>query len=97
MATPVVEVRGLVNQFGHQVVHRGLDMAVQAGEVFGVVGGSGSGKSVLLRSIIGLQKPKAGTVRLLGRDITADDRRRAARASRPGTASASSRVRCIRR
>jgi phospholipid/cholesterol/gamma-HCH transport system ATP-binding protein len=70
MATPVVEVRGLVNQFGRQVVHRGLDMEVQAGEVFGVVGGSGSGKSVLLRSIIGLQKPKAGTVRLLGRDIT---------------------------
>jgi phospholipid/cholesterol/gamma-HCH transport system ATP-binding protein len=70
MATPVVEVRGLVNQFGHQVVHRGLDMEVQAGEVFGVVGGSGSGKSVLLRSIIGLQKPRAGTVRLLGRDIT---------------------------
>jgi phospholipid/cholesterol/gamma-HCH transport system ATP-binding protein len=70
MATAVVEVRGLVNQFGAQVVHRGLDMTVQPGEVFGVVGGSGSGKSVLLRSIIGLQKPQAGTVRLLGRDIT---------------------------
>jgi phospholipid/cholesterol/gamma-HCH transport system ATP-binding protein len=70
MAAPVVEVRGLVNQFGRQVVHRGLDMSVQSGEVFGVVGGSGSGKSVLLRSIIGLQKPKSGTVRLMGRDIT---------------------------
>jgi len=70
MATPVVEVSGLVNQFGSQVVHRGLDMEVRAGEVFGVVGGSGSGKSVLLRSIIGLQKPRSGTVRLLGRDIT---------------------------
>jgi phospholipid/cholesterol/gamma-HCH transport system ATP-binding protein len=70
MAAPVVEVRGLVNQFGQQVVHRGLDMSVQSGEVFGVVGGSGSGKSVLLRSIIGLQKPKSGTVRLMGRDIT---------------------------
>jgi phospholipid/cholesterol/gamma-HCH transport system ATP-binding protein len=70
MATPVVEVRGLVNQFGRQVVHDGLDMVVEAGEVFGVVGGSGSGKSVLLRSIIGLQKPRAGTVKLMGRDIT---------------------------
>ena len=70
MDAPMVEVRGLVNQFGRQVVHRGLDMEVRAGEVFGVVGGSGSGKSVLLRSIIGLQKPRAGTVRLQGRDIT---------------------------
>jgi phospholipid/cholesterol/gamma-HCH transport system ATP-binding protein len=65
----VIEVSGLVNQFGRQQVHRGLDMEVQAGEVFGVVGGSGSGKSVLLRTIIGLQRPKSGTVKLLGRDI----------------------------
>ena len=70
MAAPVIEVRGLVNQFGRQIVHDGLDMTVLAGEVFGVVGGSGSGKSVLLRSIIGLQKPRAGSVRLMGRDIT---------------------------
>jgi phospholipid/cholesterol/gamma-HCH transport system ATP-binding protein len=65
----VIEVRGLVNQFGLQQVHRGLDMEVQAGEVFGVVGGSGSGKSVLLRTILGLQRPKSGSVKLLGRDI----------------------------
>ena len=70
MAAPVIEVRGLVNQFGRQIVHDGLEMTVEAGEVFGVVGGSGSGKSVLLRSIIGLQKPRAGSVRLMGRDIT---------------------------
>jgi phospholipid/cholesterol/gamma-HCH transport system ATP-binding protein len=67
---PIIEVRGLVNRFGHQLVHDGLDMTVAQGEVFGIVGGSGSGKSVLLRSILGLQRPVAGEVRLLGRDIT---------------------------
>ena len=67
---PVIEVRGLVNRFGAQVVHDGLDMTVLRREVFGIVGGSGSGKSVLLRSILGLQRPQAGEVRLLGRDIT---------------------------
>jgi phospholipid/cholesterol/gamma-HCH transport system ATP-binding protein len=70
MAEPVIAVRGIVNRFGAQVVHDGLDMDVGAGEVFGIVGGSGSGKSVLLRTILGLQKPRAGEVRLLGRDIT---------------------------
>ncbi|MEZ5460137.1 MAG: ATP-binding cassette domain-containing protein [Steroidobacteraceae bacterium] len=70
MSTPVIAVRGIVNRFGTQVVHDGLDMEVGAGEVFGIVGGSGSGKSVLLRTILGLQKPRAGEVRLLGRDIT---------------------------
>ena len=67
---PVVQVQGLVNRFGTQVVHEGLDMEVNADEVFGIVGGSGSGKSVLLRSILGLQKPQGGTVRIFGRDIT---------------------------
>ena len=68
--TPIVEVRGLVNRFGPQVVHDHLEMTVEVGEVFGIVGGSGSGKSVLLRSILGLQRPQAGEVRLMGRDIT---------------------------
>ena len=67
---PVLEVRGLVNRFGEQVVHDGLDMQVQADEVFGIVGGSGSGKSVLLRTILGLQRPQAGIVRINGSDIT---------------------------
>jgi phospholipid/cholesterol/gamma-HCH transport system ATP-binding protein len=67
---PVVEVLGLVNRFGSQVVHDHLDMTVEAGEVFGIVGGSGSGKSVLLRSILGLQRPQAGQVHLLGQDLT---------------------------
>jgi phospholipid/cholesterol/gamma-HCH transport system ATP-binding protein len=67
---PVVEVRGLVNRFGTQVVHDGLDMSIEADEVFGIVGGSGSGKSVLLRTILGLQRPAAGSVLIEGHDIT---------------------------
>jgi phospholipid/cholesterol/gamma-HCH transport system ATP-binding protein len=67
---PRVEVRGLVNRFGSQVVHDGLDMTVEPAEIFGIVGGSGAGKSVLLRSILGLQRPIAGTVRLNGEDVT---------------------------
>ena len=67
--TTLIEVRGLVNRFGRQSVHQNLDMQVAEGEVFGIVGGSGSGKSVLLRSILGLQKPRAGTVQLAGREI----------------------------
>ena len=66
---PVIQVRGLVNRFGTQVVHDGLDMEVRDGEIFGVVGGSGAGKSVLLRSILGLRRPDAGTVELYGRDV----------------------------
>ena len=67
---PRVQVRGLVNRFGAQLVHDGLDMTVEAKEIFGVVGGSGAGKSVLLRSILGLQRPLAGTVCLNGEDVT---------------------------
>ncbi|HQW09574.1 MAG TPA: ATP-binding cassette domain-containing protein [Steroidobacteraceae bacterium] len=67
---PMVEVRGIVNRFGAQVVHDGLDMVAYEGEVFGIVGGSGSGKSVLLRTILGLRHPQAGEVKLEGRDIT---------------------------
>ncbi|HXY76851.1 MAG TPA: ATP-binding cassette domain-containing protein [Steroidobacteraceae bacterium] len=70
MSTPAIEVRGLVTRFGTQVVHDGLDMEVREGEVFGIVGGSGSGKSVLLRTILGLQRPQAGVIRIRGADIT---------------------------
>jgi phospholipid/cholesterol/gamma-HCH transport system ATP-binding protein len=69
-ARPVVEVRGLVNRFGAQTVHDGLEMTVRDGEIFGIVGGSGSGKSVLLRTILGLQHAQAGEVRLHGEDVT---------------------------
>lgn len=72
MTTPetVIEVRGLRNQFGTQVVHDHLDLDIRRGEIVGVVGGSGSGKSVLLRSIIGLNRPAAGRVTLLGTEMT---------------------------
>jgi len=66
---PVIRVRGLHNRFGAQVVHDGLDMEVQQNEIFGVVGGSGTGKSVLLRSILGLMHPRSGSVELYGRDV----------------------------
>src|SRR5271166_1025321 len=66
---PVIRVRGLRNRFGSQVVHDGLDMEVRQNEIFGVVGGSGTGKSVLLRSILGLRHPDAGTVELYGRNV----------------------------
>jgi phospholipid/cholesterol/gamma-HCH transport system ATP-binding protein len=68
MAT-LLEVDGIVTRFGAQTVHAGLDMRVEQGEVFGVIGGSGAGKSVLLRTILGLRRPDAGTVRFLGRDL----------------------------
>ena len=70
MIYPAVEVEGLVNRFGRQTVHDRLDMQVRSGEVFGIVGGSGSGKSVLLRTILGLERPVAGVVRIAGADIT---------------------------
>jgi phospholipid/cholesterol/gamma-HCH transport system ATP-binding protein len=66
---PVIQVRGLVNRFGSQVVHDGIDLDVMPGEVMGVVGGSGSGKSVLLRTIIGLNKPTSGTVEVFGANV----------------------------
>jgi phospholipid/cholesterol/gamma-HCH transport system ATP-binding protein len=66
---PVIRVRGLRNVFGTQVVHDGLDMEVRDNEIFGVVGGSGSGKSVLLHSILGLRTPGAGTIELYGKDV----------------------------
>lgn len=57
-----IKVRGLKNSFGSQVVHEGLDLDVRRGEILGVVGGSGTGKSVLMRSIIGLQTPDEGEI-----------------------------------
>jgi phospholipid/cholesterol/gamma-HCH transport system ATP-binding protein len=64
----VIRVRGLRTQFGTQVVHDGLDLDVYRGEVLGVVGGSGTGKSVLLRAIVGLVRPAAGRIELFGVD-----------------------------
>ena len=72
-AAPVVRVRGLVNRFGEQVVHDGLDLDLMRGEILGVVGGSGTGKSVLMRSILGLRRPNEGEIEVLGVDARSDD------------------------
>ena len=62
----VIKVTGLDNSFGEQVVHHDLSLEVRRGEILGVVGGSGTGKSVLMRSIIGLQTPQAGEIEIFG-------------------------------
>jgi phospholipid/cholesterol/gamma-HCH transport system ATP-binding protein len=68
-AEPAIRVRGLVTRFGTQTIHDGLDLDVRAGEVLGIVGGSGTGKSVLLKEILGLIEPAAGCIAMLGRDL----------------------------
>ena len=70
---PVIKVRGLTNSFGAQKVHDNLDLDVRRGEILGVVGGSGTGKSVLMRSIIGLQVPDAGEVDVFGEPMIGRD------------------------
>ena len=65
----VISVKNLVNRFGKQVLHDGLSLEVYRDEILGVVGGSGSGKSVLMRSILGLQRPASGTITVLGQQI----------------------------
>ena len=65
----IITVRGLRNSFGEQVIHEDLDLDVRRGEILGVVGGSGTGKSVLMRSIIGLQIPDRGEVQVLGENM----------------------------
>jgi phospholipid/cholesterol/gamma-HCH transport system ATP-binding protein len=66
---PVITVHGLRNSFGEAVIHEDLDLTVCRGEILGVVGGSGTGKSVLMRSIIGLQRPDEGEVEVLGESM----------------------------
>jgi phospholipid/cholesterol/gamma-HCH transport system ATP-binding protein len=68
-AAPIIRVRGLVTRFGAKTIHDHLDLEVREGEVLGVVGGSGTGKSVLLRTIIGLLRPAAGTIEVFGQDL----------------------------
>jgi phospholipid/cholesterol/gamma-HCH transport system ATP-binding protein len=68
-AETVIRVRGLVSRFGDNLVHDGLDLDVRKGEILGVVGGSGAGKSVLLNSIIGLREPQAGRIEVLDVDV----------------------------
>ncbi len=68
-ARPIISARGIVNRFGKHVVHDKLDFDVEAGEIIGIAGGSGSGKSVLLKTLIGLHAPEAGEVHLAGKAI----------------------------
>lgn len=70
MTQPAIKTTGLINAFGHMVIHNGLDCEIYKGEIVGLVGGSGSGKSVWLRSVIGLQKPKSGSIELFGTEMT---------------------------
>ncbi len=65
----VVRVRGLTNRFGSKTVHEELDLDVMRGEILGVIGGSGTGKSVLLRSIVGLNKPVTGEIEVFGEKL----------------------------
>lgn len=69
----VIRIRGLVNRFGAQIVHDGLDLDVMRGEVLALVGGSGTGKTVMMRTILGLNRPHAGRIELLGADISRMD------------------------
>ena len=80
----VIRLRGITNRFGRHVVHDGLDLDVFRGEILGIVGGSGTGKSVLLRTIVGLQRPAAGTIEVLGVDLSGEDGQRQGVAARWG-------------
>jgi phospholipid/cholesterol/gamma-HCH transport system ATP-binding protein len=65
----VISLRGVVNRIGDNLLHDHIDLDVYRGEVLGVVGGSGSGKSVLLRSIVGLRRPQEGNIDVFGHDV----------------------------
>lgn len=71
MTDLAIRIEGLENRFGEHAVHEGLNLEVRRGEILGVVGGSGTGKSVLMRSIIGLQTPTHGRIEVLGREMGA--------------------------
>ena len=65
----IIDLQGIVTRFGSQTVHNGLDLQIRRGDLVALIGGSGTGKSVLLREIVGLQRPNSGSVHLLGTDV----------------------------
>jgi phospholipid/cholesterol/gamma-HCH transport system ATP-binding protein len=65
----IIEISHLRSQFGRTVIHDDLSLEIKRGEIFSIVGGSGSGKTVLMRQMLGLEKPKRGTIRVFGDDI----------------------------
>jgi len=78
MAPAVVRLDEVVTRFGEAVVHDGVNLEIDAGQVVALIGGSGTGKSVLLREMVGLQRPSAGRVWLFGEDLAQDNEERLA-------------------
>jgi len=70
-AEPILSARGIVNRFGKQLVHDQVSLDVARGEIIGIAGGSGSGKSVLLKTLVGLREPDAGEVLINGKKVQA--------------------------
>lgn len=70
MSEPIIEIKGLKNYLGGQWVHSDVDLTVQKGEILAIIGGSGSGKTTILRSVLMLMKPTAGTIKVFGQDIS---------------------------
>ena len=67
--TPIIEIKGLQTRFGNHIVHDNLDMIVEQGEILSIIGGSGTGKTTLIRQILGLERPAKGTVKVFGEDV----------------------------
>ena len=69
MSKPIIEIKGLKNYLGGQWVHSNVNLNIEKGEILAIIGGSGSGKTTIIRSLLMLQKPTAGTIRVFGEDI----------------------------
>lgn len=69
MSEPVIEIKGMKNFLGGQWVHSDINLTVERGEILAIIGGSGSGKTTILRSLLMLLKPTAGTIKVFGQDL----------------------------